>query len=286
LRARSIAVGAPAFSKAALWRGFSALYHVARAGEGDGVVPTSVVSVPLLPQNAAAWRLSEGETHAGAIHPGRVFVTGSKRLVWSRWDDTACIHITVSREAIQEAATALNQPATGAFQDVPFVEDATLFHLAQTLKSEVLAERRNGELFGESIGAAIAMHLVQNYADADPRRRFADEPLTHADLRAVVEMIDTRLAESLTLGEMAAEVHMSPYHFLRSLKAATGLPPHRYIMQRRVERAQALISDGRLSLEQIAERTGFSNGSHLAAQFRRFTGSTPRAWRRISQLPG
>jgi len=66
---------------------------------------------------------------------------------------------------------------------------------------------------------------------------------------------------------MGALVHLSPYHFARQFKAATGLPPHQYVITRRVERAQQLLrADGELGLAEVAFRSGFANQSHFCFQ--------------------
>ena len=74
---------------------------------------------------------------------------------------------------------------------------------------------------------------------------------------------------------MAAVARLSPYHFARQFKAATGLPPHQYVIARRVERAKHLLQGGGLTLAQVAARAGFSNQSHLSHHFKRLVGVTP-----------
>jgi AraC family transcriptional regulator len=79
---------------------------------------------------------------------------------------------------------------------------------------------------------------------------------------------------------MAAVARLSPYHFARLFKAATGLPPHRYVVARRVERAKLLLQEGGdLSLAGIAARAGFSDQSQLSHHFKRAVGVTPRRFR-------
>lgn len=60
-------------------------------------------------------------------------------------------------------------------------------------------------------------------------------------LRAVIEFIEGHLDADPTLADMAAIAHLSPYHFARQFKATTGLPPHQYVIARRVERAKELV---------------------------------------------
>jgi AraC family transcriptional regulator len=88
------------------------------------------------------------------------------------------------------------------------------------------------------------------------------------------------LGDSPTLEQMAAVVHLSPYHFARQFKAATGLPPHQYVIARRVERAQRLLrADGELGLAEVALHAGFPDQSHFSFDFKRIVGVTPRQFR-------
>ncbi len=98
-------------------------------------------------------------------------------------------------------------------------------------------------------------------------------------LNQVKDFIEEQLAEDLTIADLAAVVHMSPFHFARTFKTATGLPPHRYLTQRRMERAKFLLSVTRLTVAEVAYRVGFENKSHFSAQFRKATGTTPKAYR-------
>jgi AraC family transcriptional regulator len=83
---------------------------------------------------------------------------------------------------------------------------------------------------------------------------------------------------------MAAAAHLSSYHFARQFKAATGLPPHQYVISRRVERAQRLLQpDGDLSLSEVAARVGFSDQSQFSHHFKRLVGVTPKQFRKSAR---
>jgi AraC family transcriptional regulator len=88
------------------------------------------------------------------------------------------------------------------------------------------------------------------------------------------------LEGSPTLEQMASVARLSPYHFARGFKAATGLPPHQYVIARRIERAQHLLrTNGELRLAEVALRVGFSDQSHFSFHFKRIAGVTPRQFR-------
>jgi AraC family transcriptional regulator len=84
---------------------------------------------------------------------------------------------------------------------------------------------------------------------------------------------------------MAAVARLSPYHFARQFKAATGLPPHRYVIARRVERAKQLLQAGTdLSLAQVAACAGFADRSQFCHHFRRLVGVTPGRFRTPARI--
>jgi AraC family transcriptional regulator len=89
-----------------------------------------------------------------------------------------------------------------------------------------------------------------------------------------------RLAEPLTLAIIAAEVHLSVYHFVRVFREAVGQTPHRYLTRLRIEQAQRLLSTTSLSIERIARRCGFASPGALSSAFLRQTGVRPSAYRK------
>lgn len=98
--------------------------------------------------------------------------------------------------------------------------------------------------------------------------------------KRVKEMIESRLDGSLTLTEMAVECGLSPSHFARAFKQTTGEPPHRWLVQRRIARAQHLMLNSSLMLSQIALACGYADQSHLTKAFKSSMGLSPGAWRR------
>lgn len=99
-------------------------------------------------------------------------------------------------------------------------------------------------------------------------------------LRRVTDYVESQLAQAdLSVADLAAIAHLSPYHFSRAFRQATGQAPHRFILQRRIARAQLHLSDGGDTLADIAYATGFSSQAHFSSMFRRLTGMTPRQFR-------
>src|SRR5262249_50451332 len=133
------------------------------------------------------------------------------------------------------------------------------------LESELTTDARGGRLAVESLVNVLGVQLIRQTLSPyrpDPARKNA---LSQKQLRAVMQYIEEHLEEGLTLEQMAAKANLSPYHFARQFKEATGMPPHQYVISRRVERAQNLLRpDNDLSLGDVAYRAGFSDQSQFS----------------------
>ncbi len=127
----------------------------------------------------------------------------------------------------------------------------------------------------EGIARAMAVHLLREFSQL-PARKPADAAPPVAVLRAV-ELMRERITETLTLEELADAAGLSPFHFARQFKVATGHPPHDYLIRLRVDRAQELMRRERgWTMAAVAQDAGFADQSHMARHFKRVLGVTPR----------
>jgi AraC family transcriptional regulator len=147
------------------------------------------------------------------------------------------------------------------------------------VNDELTAGAGGGRLAAESLANVLAVHLLRHGAGPRPPDRRADAPLPRSRLRAVVEYVEGHLGAGLSLDELAVVARLSPYHFARQFKRATGLPPHQYVIARRVERAKELLEGGDLSLAEVAADAGFSDQSQFSHHFKRLIGVTPGQFR-------
>jgi len=98
-------------------------------------------------------------------------------------------------------------------------------------------------------------------------------------LRRAIEFMYLHSAEELSLSEIAREAFLSAYHFARLFKRITGLTPHNYLANIRIEQARHLLGTSDLSINAIATRVGYESQSHFAKLFRAATGLTPKEFR-------
>ncbi len=138
-----------------------------------------------------------------------------------------------------------------------------------------LAAQPGAPAVAEGIARAIAVHLLREFSQL-PARKPAEVAPPIAVLRAV-ELMRRRLTDSLSLEELAHAAGLSPFHFARQFKTATGHPPHDYLIRLRVDRAQEIMRRERgWTMAAVAQDSGFADQSHMARHFKRVLGVTPR----------
>lgn len=98
-------------------------------------------------------------------------------------------------------------------------------------------------------------------------------------LRRVVEHVDARLTSRLTLQKLANVAGLSRMHFAAQFKLATGMSPHQFVLNRRIERAKTMLIGTAEELVGVALGVGFQSQAHFTTVFKRFVGETPHRWR-------
>jgi len=166
---------------------------------------------------------------------------------------------------------------------VPPLDAVDLPHLRAAMSAvdtELTAGGAGGRLAVESLANTLAVHLIRYVlTPRQPAGRRAGT-LPRARLRAVVEYIEEHLDTGLTLEQIAAIARVSPNYFAWQFKRATGLPPHQYVIARRVERAKQFLQTGSdFSLAEVAAQAGFSDQSQFSHHFKRIVGVTPGQFR-------
>jgi AraC family transcriptional regulator len=131
--------------------------------------------------------------------------------------------------------------------------------------------------------AASLLQAQMRYDGAE--RQDPSQALLAWQMRLVERYIEEHLDEQILVANLSDLIHLSEAHFSRAFRLAYGVPPHAYIVRRRLELAAQLMLAGREPLSEIALRCGFHDQAHLSKQFRQLTGETPAAWRRLRRRP-
>jgi AraC family transcriptional regulator len=154
--------------------------------------------------------------------------------------------------------------------------DLEIERICQNLYREICLAGSADRLYIESLVIHLAGILLQRHSRGSGSAQIPHRGgLTRPQAKRVLEYIESNLAGELTLRELAAVAGLSAYHFARTFKMAMGVTPHRYVLERRVERAKAMLRMTRTTLVDIGLSMGFCGQSHFTTAFRRLTGVTP-----------
>lgn len=158
------------------------------------------------------------------------------------------------------------------------IPDPAVRNLAATLWPALGRPHEANALFVDHVGWSLVAHLADRYGGR--RRERSREPrLAGWQLRRVTELIDADLAGRIQLSTLAAACGLSVGHFSRAFRQSVGMPPYRWLVQRRIDVAKSLLRTD-LPIAELALRCGFSDQSHLTRVFKHAVGQTPGDWRR------
>src|SRR5215471_11338015 len=159
------------------------------------------------------------------------------------------------------------------------VHDPVINRIGLLGREELSEGGIGGRLYGESLGAALAVHILRHYGTSPRAPAIHKGGLASRPLKRVIEYINEHLQDELSLVELSRIAKLSPHHFATAFKASTGISPHSYVIERRIDRARDLLLQKEKTIPEIAVAVGFSSQSHLTANFRRTMGVTPRKFR-------
>lgn len=192
------------------------------------------------------------------------------------WEDdgpTAVLSMNIAPSLIRSVAESMSlNPDRVGIEAQLQIRDPKLQHLGWAVKEELDAGDPFGRLYAESLGTALAVHLLRRYTSDHHE---VDRGLSKRQLQRVLDHIQENLAAELSLMELADIAGLSVSHFKSLFKESTGLPVHQYVIRRRVDRAVELLSSGNRRLSDVALLAGFADQSHMARWMRRTIGITP-----------
>ncbi len=264
-----------------------------RICEGEMCVPAHVVSLLCAGERRGIvnW-VDDGKAVQIAMRPGWIRVAPAGTRVHSRWNPGRRTYLLVflDPEALEPVQAGCGLPADWR---LPVLQDVRHDRLRDILLA--LADEARAPGLGSAVaGPALARQLMVEVLRLATRGTAASEPvrggLSAHHQRLVIDLIDRQLGspsgslvgEPLTVDRLAAATGLSIGHFSAAFRQSLGEPPHKFILQRRLERARALLRDPGLSLTDVALEAGFGGSSQFAMAFRRATGLSPRDWRRIA----
>jgi AraC family transcriptional regulator len=161
------------------------------------------------------------------------------------------------------------------------VSDATIGHMNVALRPALRDREQVSQLFVDYVSLAFAAHMAQAYGGMQAMTRVSKGGLAPWQERQAKDMLLADLTGATPLASVAAGCGLSPGHFARAFRKSTGMPPHSWLNQARVERAMVLLRQRSQPLSAIALDCGFLDQGHFTRVFARRVGRTPGAWRKM-----
>jgi AraC family transcriptional regulator len=246
-----------------------------------GEMPYAIVCMHLGP-SVEVRCMRNGTVHQGREVAGDLDIIPARTVSsWEVKQDSTALVMCVPDELLRAVAERLDRdPRVIDIADRFQMRDPVIEHIGWTLKADIDSNVAGGSLLRDSLGVALAARLLQRHYRGSLPMREIRGGLTHTKLERVIAHIEDNLADKLSLPGIAEVAGMSVSHLKTLFRNSTGVPVYEYVLRRRVERAQLLLRNHKMSIAEIALATGFAHQSHLARHMHRILGYTPSAVRR------
>lgn len=159
--------------------------------------------------------------------------------------------------------------------------DPLVWQIVMALKTVLDTDATNSCFYAESMATALAAHLLRNYATRKHVLQQHEDGLPKYKLKQALEYMNAHLSENVSLATLSEGLGISQYYFCRLFKQSTGITPHAYLIQQRVERSKQLLKQKESTILDVAIACGFANPSHFAKHFQKQTGISPKQFRML-----
>lgn len=233
-------------------------------------------------------RFDDRWSRAHCVPGDASLLTMSQESHWYWTQDVDVSHVYLSNTLMSRVAGEVTERSVAEvrLRDVLCAKDPTLLAITDAITGEAMQHGMGGPLYVEALGTQLAVHLLRNYADVRFRASHDPGRLSPAQLRRVLELIDARLHEGLTLEEMAGMAGLGVCTFSRRFRETQGRAPHAFVIDQRVKRAQQLLTTGDLAVKEVAVSCGFSDQAHMTRVLHARLGLTPARIRSSGRAAG
>jgi AraC family transcriptional regulator len=267
-----------ASSNGRFWNGFEAATYDISPGFADRPPATNYVLVMHLSTPVSGTARCEGPTLFRLMRPGDIdIVPLGCAATWRDDAPGSVLNVRLSPTLIRSTAQTMNRVNPDALCISPqlHLKDRKLEHLGWALVAELEEGDPHDRLLADSIGTALAAHLLTRFSSA--RASNAPQGLSRRQLQSVIDYINENLSEDLSLAELAVVAGVSVSHFKALFRHSVGVPVHQYVIRQRIDFAMRLLARSDARLCEIAQQAGFADQSHMTRSMRRTIGITPAA---------
>jgi AraC family transcriptional regulator len=227
----------------------------------------------------------EGETSIGGLAPSRLRNFGNKLTfvpaghTYREWHETG-MPIRVTYLYLDPVRVQQRAEVDVVYAPKAFFEDPILWESATKLRSAIRSTQSESRRYLEALANVLVHELARSGRDPAPSTAAIRGGLTGWQMRVVLSYMEEHLDEQTSLLTLARIARLSQYHFCRAFRQSLGVPPHQFLVQRRIERAKDLLADPKNSVTSVGLTIGYSQTSSFTVAFRKITGQNPSEFRR------
>ena len=229
------------------------------------------------------WQAIGDRSYSGIYAKGDLSITPADILnSYQAYGDDHYILIRIPTQLVRNVATeTVNANPDNLELITEFrVRNAKIEQLALMLRAEMYQGNNGvGQLYIESLTNALIVNLLRDYSGNKPKIATYEGGLSDRQFLRVTDYVNDCLTQQIKIKDLAELLGISQFHFSRLFKQTTGISPHQYVVQQRIELAKQLLSQENVSIADVALNCGFNSHSHLGKYFRQITGMTPKAYR-------
>lgn len=253
-------------------------------GENDSVLlwTGGVSQVEILGSSSEATRNNE-RNHKFVRSSGMIdLLPRGTRIKEIRWTGEAsqCVSVALPRATLHQLFGAAPGQLDAKTGPIYGVHDAHIMDLGTRLKLQAESGAPFGPSYAQGLSIALSAYIAQRF-NPQTFNEPAVTSLSVSQRALLLDHIERNLGSELGIVDLSGLLGYTPDHFSRLFRRAFGITPHRYITQRRVEKAKSMLRDTQQTLANVALACGFSSQAHLNVIFKRFAGTTPGDYRRL-----
>jgi AraC family transcriptional regulator len=217
----------------------------------------------------------------GMARPGAVTVIPAGST--SRWDihqPMSVVQLYLPQATLERISNEADKVAPGDLLERTAHPDLTISRLLMSAVDFLDSREPLDALFRQQLTDLVATRLLVAHAGSTTTLKPATGGLSAKVLSRAIERLRSDSDADVSLSALAGDAGLSRFHFCRAFKESTGLSPHAWLRQHRLEEAMNMLRDANESVASVAAALGYSSQTSFAAAFRKLTGEAPRDWRR------
>ncbi|MDM9379867.1 AraC family transcriptional regulator [Chlorogloeopsis sp. ULAP01] len=237
-----------------------------------------LIVIHTTPQPVEVVERADSLRFKGLAQAGSINIHSAGSMASCRWSEAiSFIRLDISPQLIEQVAEQVDTKSHCSHEliNIAHTDDAKILQISQWLLDEQKNGGSGGQLYIDSLLNVLAVHLLRTYTTQFREAR-SPKRLTQEQVSRTIDYMHAHLDQDISLEVLAQSVNLSPSHLRRLFKQATGMAPHQYLINLRINRAKELLLSGGFSVNEVAAEVGFADQSHLHRHFKRIFGVTPK----------